>query len=89
MKYRKKPVVIEAIQFDGSNESADMICSWSEKNVWKQMDGSGKFLGRIYITTLEGTMSATERDYIIRGVKGEYYPCKPGIFEQTYEKAED
>lgn len=60
MKYRKKPVVIEAYQTD------------------KEMD----------IETLEGTMHASVGDYIITGVRGEQYPCKPDIFEKTYEPAE-
>lgn len=60
MKYRKKPVVIEAFQTD------------------KELD----------IETLEGTMHASVGDYIITGVRGEKYPCKPDIFEQTYEPAD-
>ncbi|PRS47537.1 hypothetical protein [Bacillus sp. MZGC1] len=58
MKYRKKPVVVEAYQID------------------KEMD----------IETLEGTMKASPGDWIIKGVHGEIYPCKPDIFEKTYEK---
>ena len=78
MKYRKKPVVVEAMLFDGNNvvEILDFISTadgWSYGN-------------SIMITTLEGTMKASIGDYIIKGVNGEFYPCKPDIFEKTYEK---
>lgn len=79
MKYRKKPVVIEAVQWTGKNQTEiDKFCGtnvvWSEN---KKM-----FL----VLTLEGTMLASTGDYIIKGVNGEYYPCKPDVFEKTYEK---
>jgi hypothetical protein len=83
-KFRKKPVVIEAQTFDGTREGAEAILPW--------MAGSGASyrpgVSRIFILTLEGTMEASPGDWIIRGVKGEFYPCKPDIFEQTYEPAE-
>lgn len=88
-KYRKKPVVIEAVRFDGSSISADMISLWSDKKVWQNTSGFGEFLGSLSINTLEGVMTASKGDYIIRGVKGEYYPCKPDIFEATYEKVDE
>jgi hypothetical protein len=88
-KYRKKPVVIEAVQFDGSSISADMISSWSDKKVWSNTTGFGEFLGSLSINTLEGVMTASKGDYIIKGIKGEYYPCKPDIFEATYEKVDE
>jgi len=83
-KYRKKPVVIEAFQWDGGIASADKIEEWS----------GGKTACRglppkIYIGTLEGEMSADPNYWIIKGVKGEFYPCKPDIFEATYEKVDD
>jgi len=82
-KYRKKPVVIDAIQF---SDSADVISAIS--------DFAGTDIGVDYsvqppilkVYTLEGTMTANVGDYIIRGVNGEFYPCKPDIFEKTYEK---
>lgn len=88
MRYRKKPVVIEAIQFDGSSISGDKISSWSDKKVWKNTSGFGEYLGSLSINTLEGVMTASEGDYIIKGIKGEFYPCKPDIFEATYEKVD-
>ena len=76
--FRKKPVVIEAVRWTGKN--------------WKSVD---KFItvrhelfecgGIIEIPTLEGNMSALPGDWIIKGVKGEFYPCKPDIFDATYE----
>lgn len=80
-KYRKKPVVIEAIQFNGNN--FDEICRFAGLAV--------RIVGReqnLNINTLEGIMKASPGDYIIKGVKGEFYPCKPDIFEATYEKVE-
>lgn len=90
MKFRKKPVVIEAIQYNGKNGSE--IYNWSNGRVIESpvleptsLNPSGAYL---QIETLEGTMTAIYADWIIRGVKGEFYPCKPDIFEQTYEKVE-
>jgi len=80
-QYRKKPVVIEAIQLQFSTTSQEQIIEWSNNTIEKGLDGG------LRIPTLEGTMVANTGDYIIRGVQGEYYPCKPDIFEATYEKA--
>ena len=83
-QYRKKPVVIEAIQFNGKN--AEEIEQWSNNNV-KAGPVSEDTLTRAYleIETLEGTMTAQPNDYVIKGVNGEFYPCKPDIFEKTYD----
>ena len=82
MQYRKKPVVIDAVQWDGSKMSFDEIIKMGLKN-WKPGEmGSNTFI----IETLEGEHLAKNGDFIIRGVKGEFYPCKPDIFEATYEK---
>ena len=80
-KYRKKPVVIEAKQWTGKNhmEIATFMGVMS-------LETNGDIA---LINTLEGTMEASAGDYIIRGIKGEYYPCKPDIFEATYDKLED
>lgn len=82
MKYRKKPVVIEAMQFSGKN--ANCIFEWAEasSNDPPVMSSSGEAL---FIETLEGTMRADINDWIICGVSGEFYPCKPDIFAATYE----
>ena len=83
MKYRKKPVTIEAMLLD---KNAEEVMAWLTANkcpaAWEMDDGLP-----VYIQTLEGTMTAQQGDYIIKGVQGEFYPCKPDIFEQTYEVA--
>ena len=80
--YRKKPVVIEAVQWDGKNQFEIMnFC----KSCYFTSYGTVKYL---FIDTLEGDMQATVGDYIIKGVEGEFYPCKPKIFELKYEIVE-
>lgn len=74
--YRKKPVEIQAIQWTGEN--IDEI-----RNFIGEMDRDEQ--NRVSISTLEGVMKADVNDWIIRGVKGEFYPCKPHIFDVTYE----
>jgi len=91
-QFRKKPVVITAIQWDGNNlkEVIDW-CGWhssaKRKWTWEEYEGIVAKDG-LKIFTLEGKMNADIGDWIIRGVKGEHYPCKPDIFEATYESAE-
>ena len=82
-KFRKKPVVIEAMQFDGTIESANEIQLLIDG---RQTSIEG-WNGIVEIKTLEGTMRADPGDWIIRGVKGEFYPCKPDVFAATYEPA--
>ena len=90
MKYRKKPVVIDAFKFDGV--VTDITSDWHAP--WWVFDGldtgvlSFERQGVLYVNTLEGKMMVSIGDYIIRGVQGELYPCKPDIFEATYELAE-
>ena len=84
MKYRKKPVVIEAMQF--TEKTKNQCFNFITCN--KSPDWDDEKNPCIKIQTLEGIMVATLGDYIIRGVKGEFYPCKPDIFEKTYEKVE-
>lgn len=79
MKYRKKPVVIEAIQYTGDNESEILTFAFGHA-----ISRPNELLS-IRIETLEGDMIASVGDWIIKGVKGEFYPCKPDIFRQTYE----
>ena len=81
--YRKKPVVIKAIQWDGTEDLASKIASIDEFAGMLDYT-SGEFDG-FYIDTLEGRMKVSEGDFIIQGVKGEFYACKPDIFEMTYE----
>lgn len=88
-QYRKKPVVVEVMHFSTNNEvgspTMDAIVNWinqgknpTQRHAWH--NGTD-----IFIETLEGQMTAQCYDYIIKGVQGEFYPCKPDIFEQTYE----
>lgn len=82
-KFKKKPVIIEAIQFNGTN--LNEIVTFTNNNAYSvNIDGSNE-LNHIYIRTLEGDMKAIKGDWIICGVKGEFYPCKSDIFEQTYD----
>ena len=78
IKFRKKPIVIEAILWDGKKETADAV----EQKAKRKISWGG---GNIYIFTPEGTMIANRGDWIIKGVMGEFYPCKNNIFELTYE----
>ena len=91
MKYRKKPVVINAFKWTGDmfqNEDPEwMIEAIQEGKVYFSNIGKEDFVMKI--ETLEGTHSANRGDYIIQGVKGELYPCKPDIFEMTYEEVTD
>ena len=101
-RFRKRPVEIEAMQWDGTAESATPIIDWM-----LSLGGTARFheahdeihntlhdgtvqgcpaeAAHIAIDTLEGTMRGSVDDWIIRGVNGEFYPCKPDIFAQTYE----
>lgn len=90
-KFRKKPVVIEAMQYTDSIPSNHRLKDWAgdELNwVWgTRKDGSVGPM--IRLETLEGGIFAVPGDWIVKGVKGEFYPCKPDIFEQTYDLVED
>jgi endo-1,4-beta-mannosidase len=76
-QYRKKPVVIEAVQWTGDNRS-EIFAFAGKFAVWGDVSG-------MIIKTLEGQHIASVGDYIIKGVNGEFYPCKPEIFEKTYD----
>jgi hypothetical protein len=86
-KYRKKPVVIEAIQWDGTIDTLGQIELFMHEGPSADYTKGNKN-PTIIIPTLEGDMIANVGDWIIKGVKGEFYPCKPDIFEKTYEKVE-
>ena len=94
-KYRKKPVVIDAFKWTGGHdqtEDPEWIIEAIEKGTVTivRPDGcDGVEPYQMKIQTLEGTMTAQQGDYIIRGVQGEIYPCKADIFEQTYEKVDE
>ena len=100
IEYRKRPVVIEAMQLVGNNAQLHAVYQWIESETQGSFDplsaevpASGVSIdpatGFLLIATLEGVMQAKPGDYIIRGVQGEFYPCKPDIFEATYEPAGD
>lgn len=95
MKFRKKPIIIEAIQLNGKNEveitnifpqiklcKPNIIIRFLDYIKREQKD-------KFYIKTMEGIMCASKSDWIIKGVKGEFYPCKPDIFTQSYEPVEE
>lgn len=83
MKYVKKPVVIDAIQWTGANtQEIYDFCNSGRRDCHVIGDN-------LMIKTLEGTMTASAGDYIIRGVHGEHYPCKPDIFAATYQAVEE
>lgn len=87
-KFRKKPVVIDAIQLapgrDGLRVTVGMLFDFLDGAEWET-----NAVGGVDIKTLEGVMTANPGDWIIKGVAGEFYPCKPDIFEQTYELVGD
>jgi len=96
MKYKKKPLVIEAFQYDGDLMGSDgnyYVPIWAVK----AFTGGVLFYGSVedkepcdlFIKTLEGNMLVNVNDYVIKGIQGELYPCKPNIFELTYELVED
>jgi hypothetical protein len=83
MRYRKKPVVIDAVQITGDNN--DELLAWLNEHV-VPFEIVAKHT--LVIHTPEGDMRADPNDWIIKGVKGEFYPCKPDVFEATYEATE-
>lgn len=90
-KYRKKPVVIDAFKWTGGRDQVEdptWIVEALEKGDATIVSSNDLGESVMQIKTLEGTMIAQQGDYIIRGVQGEIYPCKPDIFEATYEKVE-
>lgn len=87
-RYRKKPVEITAMRFDGDN--ADVIVQWIDREDGRHTPAAwDPASGVLSIGTLEGNMRVSVGDYVIRGVQGEYYPCKPRIFRATYEAVSD
>lgn len=88
MRYRKKPVVVEAMQL--TKENVREVASWvNGAGVSAGVGDAPYALTLLYIQTLEGIMSAEDGDWIIKGVAGEFYPRKDAIFAQTYEAVED
>lgn len=95
-KYRKKPVIIEAVQFKicGEIPALKFLGLDQQQGLHRENDVAEFYSYRqdssiLRIKTLEGVMEVSDGDYIIKGVNGEFYPCKPDIFEKTYEKVEE
>lgn len=88
MKYRKKPVVIEAVQWTGENRAEiNKFCRNKAFFIPDRQDTEGYVTAlQLFIDSREGIMRAETGDYIIKGVNGEFYPCKPDVFEKTYER---
>ena len=94
-QYRKKPIIIEALQWDGSRHRP--MWDFLENKPSSCMESSGENFyidhsqvdGGLIIKTLEGEHIASIGDFIIKGINGEFYPCKPDIFEKTYEEVEN
>jgi hypothetical protein len=83
MKFRKKPVVIEAIPYRDLSSAGEMAVEWGHPFVEATVIGEGA----MSIKTLEGILFVSEGDWVIKGIKGEFYPCKPDIFAATYDPA--
>lgn len=93
-KFRKKPVVIEAVQWNNINyeeisEFVGEVLVPELESETAYVAGKGQPHFSLTIKTLEGNMKAMRGDWIIKGVNGEFYPCKPDVFEKSYEKVED
>lgn len=91
MDYRNKPVVVEAFQYDGDFNDRNgnyYVPDWAVKGLEREIF-SFEGQGDLFINTLEGKMSVSVGDYIIKGAQGEFYPCKSDIFEATYESCEE
>ncbi len=88
-RYRKKPVEVDAVHYDGTNrDEVAAFMGRTGKVEETKLPGPGRGLhDGIVIHTLEGDVTASPGDWVIRGVQGEYYPCKPSVFAATYEEA--
>lgn len=90
MKFRKKPVIIEAVLYNGGAGSNREIIDWTKgSSTPAYLDEHPKLGPLLYINTLEGSMWVHPGDYVIKGAYGEFYPCNAVIFAGTYEKVEE
>ena len=85
-KYRKKPLIIEALRFVDTPNRLEELSKFIDNQDLK-VDYNDKKNPKLKIETLEGVLEASVNDYIIKGTKGEFYPCKPDIFKSSYEEA--
>jgi len=83
-RFRKKPIEIEALQYDGQNY--DEVLGWIDGGEARFTPATGDGSGALVIATLEGEMTVSPGDFVIKGVQGEFYPCKPDIFAATYDE---
>lgn len=81
-KYKKKPLVIDAVKFDSKDISTQEHINFSVPNHGQSID---PMFNKYWVQTLEGPLIVSQGDYIITGIKGEHYPCKPDIFEASYD----
>ncbi len=89
MRYKSKPKIIEAIQFTGLS-SINKMCNFWQKPFMEVADfDADEEKENFFIETLEGNNCVSMNDFVIKGIKGEFYPCKPDIFERSYEKIEE
>ena len=90
-KYKKKPIPIEALQWTGDNykEIWDFLKDVSNHYFEETENDVGDIINELYIVTLEGSHKATVGDYIIKGVRGDFYPCKEDIFLETYDEVRE
>lgn len=88
-KFRKKPVIIEAVEFKGDYLGMRAIDEWMRTGVFRSYTLQTNYVSSLTIDTLEGKMTAMPGDWIVRGVAGEFYPVKAEIFEQSYEEVEE
>jgi hypothetical protein len=93
-KFRKKPVVIEAVQWNADKKNFDEVMNFMQdfhgsKLNYENAEEIAYKSKELHIKTLEGVMTASNLDWIIKGVSCEFYPCKPDIFEKTYEAVEE
>jgi hypothetical protein len=84
--FRKKPVIIQAMLWDGQQDTLNLLMQIGMKYGGYRTASDGKTISNLTIQTLEGSMSASIGDFIIKGIKGEFYPCKPDIFHKSYEE---
>ena len=84
MKYKKKPIQIEAYQYDGTN--LEFLKNWTNNKIFTVINYYGEDI--IFITTLEGNMLVSHNSWIVKGIKNEFYPVNDDIFNLTYEKIE-
>lgn len=88
-KYKKKPVVIDAVRFSGSSTHVEHIETWMATGEYIEPELIACDITDMHISTLEGVMTVKPGDYIVKGIKGEFYPCKPDIFEEMYDEVEN